>query len=359
MRPESRSRTRHDDEDEDDKERGDPMNPKENALRIVRFDSPERIASGMPTHDISYFGVNHEPFEGEGGHGSPVGTQWRDIWGVGWRKEMEGVMGYAVHHPLADLDVERYGWPDPDDERLVKQVYERARDPEFNPEEQFVRGSHRETLWERAYNLVGMDRLMMAFFDAPDAVREIFRRITDFQLGIARHYAKCGIEIASTGGDLGTQVGLLVGPEIMHEFMVPEWKRLIAFYSERGVLIGRHCCGHVEPILDMFMELGIDVLNPIQATANDLARVRGATAGKMALAGGVSTGIVMDGPPERIRAEARRCMWLLGREGGYFCSPDQGMPFPEEHIAALREEVESYGVYPLKPPEEIRESPAA
>jgi uroporphyrinogen decarboxylase len=335
------------------------MNPKENALRIVRFDSPERIASGMPTHDISYFGVNHEPFEGEGGHGSPVGTQWRDIWGVGWRKEMEGVMGYAVHHPLADLDVERYGWPDPDDERLVKQVYERARDPEFNPEEQFVRGSHRETLWERAYNLVGMDRLMMAFFDAPDAVREIFRRITDFQLGIARHYAKCGIEIASTGGDLGTQVGLLVGPEIMHEFMVPEWKRLIAFYSERGVLIGRHCCGHVEPILDMFMELGIDVLNPIQATANDLARVRGATAGKMALAGGVSTGIVMDGPPERIRAEARRCMWLLGREGGYFCSPDQGMPFPEEHIAALREEVESYGVYPLKPPEEIRESPAA
>mgnify|MGYP000116727414 CR=1 FL=1 len=50
---------------------------------------------------------------------------------------------------------------------------------------------------------------------------------------------------------------------------------------------------------------------------------------------------------------------LLGREGGYFCSPDQGMPFPEEHIAALREEVESYGVYPLKPPEGMEEAPAA
>jgi uroporphyrinogen decarboxylase len=335
------------------------VNPRENALRVIHFDSPERIVGGMPCHDISYFGVDHEPFAGPGGHDSPVGTRWKDVWGVGWRKEMEGVMGYAVHHPLADLDVEKYRWPDPDDERLVGQIYQRARDPDVRPGEQFVRGSHRETLWERAYNLVGMDRLMMAFFDAPDAVREIFRRITDFQLGIARHYAECGIEVASTGGDLGTQIGLLASPEIMREFMVPEWRRLIAFYKGRGAIVTRHCCGHVEPILEIFIELGIDVLNPVQATANDLERVRAVTLGRMALAGGVSTAAVMDGPPERIRAEARRCMWLLGREGGYFCSPDQGMPFPAQHIAALREEVESYGVYPLEPPKGLEEVSAA
>jgi len=327
------------------------MNVKENALRILRFDDPERIVGGMPGHNISYFGVNHEPFEGEGGHGSPVGTQWRDIWDVGWRKEMEGVMGYAVHHPLADLDVEHYDWPDPDDQRLVKQIYERAADPEFDRENQFASGSHRETLWERAYNLVGMDRLMMAFFDAPDAVREIFRRITDFQLGIAQHYVKCGIEIAGTGGDLGTQVGLLVSPGIMQEFMVPEWRRLIAFYKQRDVVITKHCCGHVEPILEMLIDLGIDCLNPIQATANDQGKVREITQGRMALSGGVSTRIIMEGPAERIRAETRKCMWTLGRRGGYFCGPDQGMPFPEEHIAALRETVGEYGAYPLARPD--------
>jgi uroporphyrinogen decarboxylase len=327
------------------------MNAKENALRILRFDEPERIVGGMPGHNISYFGVNHEPFKGQGGHNSPVGTQWRDIWGVGWRKEMQGVMGYAVHHPLADLDVEKYAWPDPDDERLVTQIYERVEDPEFDRENQFANGSHRETLWERAYNLIGMDRLMMAFFDAPDAVREIFKRITDFQLGIARHYLKCGIEVAGTGGDLGTQVGLLISPEIMQEFMVPEWRRLIAFYKPRDVIITRHCCGHVEPILEMMIDLGIDCLNPVQATANDQAKVREITQDKMALSGGVSTRIIMDGPVERVRAETRKCMWQLGREGGYFCGPDQGMPFPEEHIAALRETVKEHGSYPLAPPE--------
>jgi uroporphyrinogen decarboxylase len=322
---------------------------KENARRIIRFDRPERLTGGAPTHDISYFGVNHESFENPRGHDVPVGTQWRDIWGVGWRKEMDGVMGYAVHHPLADLDAGKYRWPDPDDERLVRQVYDKAKLADRAAK--FPHGSHRETLWERAYNLVGMDRLMMAFFDAPEAVREILGRIMDFQLGIARHYLACGIEMAGCGDDLGTQTGLLFGPEILRGFFVPEYRRLFGLYRGRGVLVGMHSCGHVEPILDVFTDIGVDVLNPVQATANDLAAVRRATQGRMALQGGVSTGLVMAGPPERVRAEARRCMWLLGREGGYFCSPDQGMPFPPENIAALRDEVERYGVYPLRPPE--------
>ena len=326
------------------------MNPKENALRIIRFDSPERIARGMPSHDISYFGVNHEPLEGPGGHDSPVGTRWEDIWGVGWRKEMDGVMGYAVHHPLANLAIEKYDWPDPDDERLVRRIYERAEDPAVDHENVFIRGSHRETLWERAYNLVGMDRLMVAFYDAPDAVREVFRRVTDFQMGMAEHYIACGIELADTGGDLGAQAGLLVSPRVMREFMVPEWRRLIDFYKQRDVIVNRHCCGHVEPILEMFIDLGIDVLNPVQATANNLGNARKITQGRLALSGGVSTKLVMEGPPERVRAETRRCMWLLGREGGYFCGPDQGMPFPEEHIKALEETVEEHGAYPLQPP---------
>ena len=128
------------------------MNPKENALRIVRFDRPERITGGMPGHDISYFGVNHEPFQGPGGHDSPVGTRWRDIWGVGWHKEMAEVMGYAVEHPLADLRIDSYQWPDPDDPRLVVPIHEKAGQADRS--NKFPCGSHRETLWERAYNLV-------------------------------------------------------------------------------------------------------------------------------------------------------------------------------------------------------------
>jgi hypothetical protein len=67
---------------------------------------------------------------------------------------------------------------------------------------------------------------------------------------------------------------------------------------------------------------------------------------------GVSTATVMSGPVERIAAEARRRMWQLGRQGGYFCCPDQGLPFPPGHMEALHRAVAEYGLYPLTPPEQ-------
>ena len=65
----------------------------------------------------------------------------------------------------------------------------------------------------------------------------------------------------------------------------------------------------------------------------------------MALSGGVSTGIIMDGPVERIRQEVKKAIDILGKDGGYFCTPDQWMPFPKEHIEAFSRAVEEFGVY--------------
>jgi uroporphyrinogen decarboxylase len=195
-----------------------------------------------------------------------------------------------------------------------------------------------------------METMMVAFHAEPGFAREILHRVMDFQLGIAAHYLKLGIGIAGLGDDLGTQRGPLLSPDIIQGFLVPEYERLFRLYREKGVIIGFHSCGKIEWMLDTFMRLGVDVLNPIQATANDLDRVRAVTQGRMALQGGISTEIIMNGPPERITEEVRRRIWQLGRDGGYFCSPDQGMPFPPAHIEALHQAVEQFGKYPLSPP---------
>ncbi|MCX7806195.1 MAG: hypothetical protein N3A38_13540, partial [Planctomycetota bacterium] len=59
---------------------------------------------------------------------------------------------------------------------------------------------------------------------------------------------------------------------------------------------------------------------------------------------------VMAGPPGRIAAEIRQRLWQLGRDGGYFCSPDQWMPFPKEHVTAFEDALREFGRYPLQPP---------
>lgn len=323
------------------------MNAKENVLRIIRFDQPERVVSEPPVHSIAYHGCNHEGYEG-GGHDLPVGSSWRDIWGTTWVKEQEGVMGFPRGHPLSDLRALRtFRWPDPDDERICAAIYQRAQG--YDRAETFLCGSHRDTLWEKSYMLVGMENVMCAFYADPGAVREVLHRIMDFQLGIARHYLALGVELVRMGDDLGTQRGLLLSPQIVEEFLVPEYRRLFDLYREHGVLVLFHSCGHIEPMLETFMNLGVDVLNPVQASANDLGCVRERTQGRMALQGGISSALIMDGPVEAIGREVARRIAELGHHGGYFCGPDQGLPFPDAHRQALDAAIDEFGRYPLQP----------
>jgi len=325
------------------------MTARENAIEIIHFGRPERVVAGPPVHVIAYHGCNHEGFDG-GGHDSPVGTRWTDIWGTVWYKRQEGVMAFPEAHPLAHPDrLRSYRWPDPNDPRVCGAIYTQAQ---HRPADgSFLTGSHRDTLWEKAYMLVGMENMMAAFYEAPDFAREVLHHIMDFQLGIAEHYLSVGVEMVNMTDDLGTQTGPLLSPAIVERFLRPEYARLMSLYKQHGVLVNFHSCGSIEAFLPMFMDLGVDILNPVQATANDLDMVRSLTQGRIALQGAVATQTLMDGPPDRIRAEVRFRLWQLGRRGGYFCAPDQYLPFPQTHIDAFYSALDEYGRYPLSPPD--------
>lgn len=323
------------------------MDQLENFLRILNFDRPERVISEMPLHILSYYGMDHQGYSG-GGDDCEVGSRWVDIWGTGWHKIHAGVLGMPEICPLAQVEnLGDYIWPDYNDPRLVDQIYQLAAS--FQAGDIMLAGSHRDTLWEKAYMLVGMENMMVYFIDQPEYAHQILRGIMDFQLGIARHYLDLGVKMVFLGDDLGTQQGPLLGPRIVNRFLKPEYKRLFDLYRQNKVLIGFHSCGNLVSVIDMFMELGVNLLNPVQATANDLDWLRSVTQGRMALQGGVSSAVVMDGPDERIVGEVRRRLWQLGQQGGYICQPDQGMPYPPGNLRAFHQAVEDYGQYPLLP----------
>ncbi|NLE43188.1 MAG: hypothetical protein GX620_00600 [Chloroflexi bacterium] len=326
------------------------MNARENALRIIRFDHPECVMVEPPIHHIYYHGCNHHGFGDDHAHDSPVGARWFDIWGTGWHKIHEGVMGLPKIYPLADTsNLNTYQWPDPDDERICGAIYQTAA--QQLAEDRFLTGHHRDTLWEKAYMLVGMENLMVYFYTEPAFARDVLHGIMDFQMGVAEHYLNAGVDFVKLSDDLGIQNAPLLNPRTVNEFLVPEYRRLFNLYKRYGVLIDFHSCGHIEPFIDMFIELGVDILNPLQATANDLSRIRHRTQRRMALRGGISSAIVMNGPVERIDAEVHHRIWQLGQEGGYFCGPDQSLPYPQAHLNALYEAIERHGSYPLIPPD--------
>lgn len=322
------------------------MTPKENLIRVIEFNSPEYVPTGIPGFGLAYNGANHQRIDGTGGDASPAGARWKDIWGVGWHKELADVMGLPEMNPLADITkVDAFQFPDPYDPRICAPIHETEILLDRN--EGFLMGSHRDTLFEQAYMVVGMENLFVAFYEEPNAVKALLHRITDFQLGLAKQYVERGIEWAFMGDDLGHQQGLLFSRGILEEFFVPEYHRTMDFYKEYGVRICFHSCGKVQDILDVFMSLDIDALNPVQATANDLRLVREVTMGRMTLMGAVPSHLICEGPVEGIDADVKAKIGLLAMEGGYICGPDQGMPFPPENIAAFADAVAKYGRYPL------------
>lgn len=318
---------------------------KENAERIIRFNNPDRIGTRVPMQLLAYLGCNHEGYQEKL---NPDSSVWDDIWGTTWRMESEYISEMPVRHPLSGgwTSVENYQWPDADDERLISKIYQDLETNQNN-QESFLTGFHRDLLLEKGSMLAGMQNLMIWFKTDPDLVKFIFQKIMDFQLGIAKHYIACNVEMVKFGEDLGGQTNALFSHEIFEKYFLPEYERIFDFYKEKDIYIYFHSCGRIEGFIDDFIKLGVDVLNPVQATANNLDLVRERTMGKIALEGGVNSSIVMQADKTALKKEVLQRLLQLGSDGGYFCCPDQKMPYPEMNLKLIDDIVYKFGIYPL------------
>ena len=198
---------------------------------------------------------------------------------------------------------------------------------------------------------MGMDACLMAFHTHPQEMHALLSAITDYNMAVFARYLELGVDAIGFSEDLGTQRALMMSPQTFRTFLLPQYARCFAPVLAAGVAVHFHSCGCITDIVADLAGIGVTVLNPVQARANDLARVkRDAVAGGMALQGGIDSHLLVVGTPEEVRRETLRVLRVLGPGGGYILGPDQGMLWPEENYCAMLEVVERYGRYPLDLP---------
>ncbi len=113
-----------------------------------------------------------------------------------------------------------------------------------------------------------------------------------------------------------------------------------------GKMVEFHSCGCVDAVAGELARIGVSILNPVQARANDLAKLKRDTLGRTALSGGIDTALLATGTPQQVRAEVIRVMDILKPGGGYVCTPDQGIPgVPQENYDALWQTAREVGRY--------------
>lgn len=162
-------------------------------------------------------------------------------------------------------------------------------------------------LFERHWSLRGMTNALLDYYTDPDQVHRLFRALTDFYKGvIARGREAWALDGIFTSDDIGTQTGPFFSPEIFRTFFKPYYRELIEHTHRLGMHFWLHSCGGIEPFLPDLVEIGLDVLHPVQKHTMDERRVAAQFGRRLCIWAGLDVQQVIPwGTPEEVRREVR------------------------------------------------------
>ena len=274
--------------------------------------------------------------------------EYEDVWGVRRRAISYGVSNYyeVNHYPLADArdiaDLDRHRWPQADwwDYSPLPDLIAQAT-------------AHRDyalcvfsgNLYERAWWMRGYEQSLLDMIDNPELFHEIMTRVTDFYIECTRRTLEAAgreIELAFTADDIAGQRGLLMSLPMWEKHIKTHHVRMNKVIHEYGTKVVYHSDGAVMDAIPGLMDMGIDVLQALQFSADGMDPVvmKERYGDRLCFEGGISVQTTLSfGSVEDVENEVRDYIHILGRSGGYILGPSHAIQSgtPPENIVAMFE----------------------
>ncbi|MDI6782498.1 MAG: uroporphyrinogen decarboxylase family protein [bacterium] len=310
------------------------ISAKENLIRAIMHDHPD-----------------HVPYYNEGGilyvdyDGAMPPKDGADIWGVYWQSTKSHELPFVVKHPVSSFEeLENYLFPNPKQPGRFDIAASTIKKHKKN---NLIVGRHLFPLFTRSWTLLGMENILIALSTNPQAVKQLYRLLTNYELEIAQQYVEIGVEAGRFSDDYGGQTQLLMSPAVWRELIKPYLQEISSFYRNHGLFMFLHSCGNIMEIMHDLVEMGIQVFN-IQTRANNLVKLKQLYGDRITFHGGIDTQhTLLLGTPQEIKEEVKQCILALGKNGGLILEPDQNMPIPTENLNALIEAAKEFGKYPI------------
>jgi uroporphyrinogen decarboxylase len=326
-------------------------------LARVHEDVKERL-------QVDVCGVNPRKLRGIGS------AQWsedgydklRDEWGIEWWRPQDGGFYYDMRrHPLAGIhsvqELAHLKFPDPLDPARYAGMAERAEDLMQRQQMAYVLGRNAPGIFEIALWLRGFENFYCDLLDQPALAEALLDIICEIKMKYWENALRLvgqNVMIVSEADDLASQNRLLIAPEIYRQLIKPRHARLFSFIKKQSavpVKIFYHSCGAVSPLLPDLIESGIDILNPVQVSAQgmDTRELKRQFGRDLTFyGGGIDTQRVLPrGTPGEIRDEVRRRIDDLAPGGGFIFAAVHNIQadVPPENIIAMWEALQEFGVY--------------
>ena len=253
---------------------------------------------------------------------------YRDEWGVIWKTiEYETPFGKGRYteprgHPLADdAALGRFIPPDPNRPELYREAENVIAD--FK-KEYWIVGVTPTTIFETAWALRGYEQLLMDLAEDPGKANRILDIPYQYHKTVAQRLVKLGVDMIWLGDDIGGQNAMLMSPRMWRQFFKPRMADLIASLRELNpaIKIAYHTDGVVYAIIPDLIEIGLDVLNPIQPAAMDPVRLKNEYGNHLCFWGSFDIQETLPfGTPDEVKAEVITRIQTLGRDGGLIIGP--------------------------------------
>jgi len=223
---------------------------------------------------------------------------------------------------------------------------------EFQERGLAVCGAYACGVFEQAKHWLGDFRTLVAPHEEPEGFARVLDRIVEWKASIYGAYAQAGADIVWMGDDLGTQRSLVMRPAQYRKWYRPRHREIVEHIRaiRPRIKIAFHCCGHVTPLVRDLIEIGIDVLEAVQAETMDIGGLKREFGKDIAFWGGVGAQSVLAQPdPEAVAEGVRQTLATMAPGGGYIAAPCHTLTdeVPWQSVLAFHEAVRRYGTYPI------------
>jgi uroporphyrinogen decarboxylase len=278
----------------------------------------------------------------------------QDEWGTTWKMPEHGLWYEPEGYPLQGLsaaDIGHYNWPDPTNPAKFQGLEERVQNLYMTTNLGLV-ANFSGALLARGQLLRGPAEFLMDLLENQKLAEEILDRVLEYNLALVEGYLKLVgkyIEVIKVSDDLGAQNNLLISPNLYRRLIKPRQARFFdAIHRQTRARLLYHTCGSVNPLIDDFIEIGVDILNPIQVGARgmDTAVLGEKYGGRLTFWGAVDNQktISVGTPPQVVEEVQRRIHDLAAPGGGYVIASSHNIQpdTPVENILALAEASRAY-----------------
>ncbi len=288
--------------------------------------------------------------------GIPLGDEiMEDEWGVRRTLNVTKTASRIIYHPLQNVDsLEDYIFPDPEAPgRFPMNIEETVQTLKKN---YVVSGGFGgDTYFSQAWYLRGFTELIRDMYANPCFVNQLMDGLMDYYVPIARRLAELDVDILAMADDIASQTGMIISPPLWRRYIKSRMKTIIdaARKVKKDLFIYYHSDGALNPIIPDLIEIGVDILNPVQPECMDPAKIKMKYGDQLVIWGAISIQKTLPyGTVADIQGEVITRMETCGNGGGLVLGPSNDIleDTPVENFLALYEALKRYGRYPCKIP---------